>query len=341
MKLLIVLQYENRKMEEDKIIEFITGQLNSDEKKKMLDWISESHENREEYYKLKNLWALTIQFSSPGVSTSEDQNIFHKNIRNKKLKIIRKRVSIVVKYAAIILITFISGKYILQNEKNVPGTVLSYCEITVPPGQMAQIELSDGTNVFINSCSKFRYPTSFNFKERKVFLSGEAYFEVQKGHSPFIVETSTRQVKVLGTKFNVMAYPNVIYYKTTLTEGKIELLVATGNKITGLKPGEQYSMNVSRNCDTIKRVKPDLYDSWKNGIYLFDHETLGGIAERLERIFAVKIYIQNERIKNYKFSGTISRNIPFEQILKIIQISAPIQYKLKEKHGAIEEVRLY
>jgi transmembrane sensor len=88
-------------------------------------------------------------------------------------------------------------------------------------------------------------------------------------------------------------------------------------------------------------VNTNLYASWKDGIYIFDHETLGGLTERLERIFAVKIYIRNDDIRDYKFSGTISRNVPFEQILKIIQISAPIKYKLKETNGAIEKVELY
>jgi len=74
---------------------------------------------------------------------------------------------------------------------------------------------------------------------------------------------------------------------------------------------------------------------------MFDHETLEVLTQRLERIYAVKIIIKNDRIKNYKFTGTISRNAQFEQILKIIQISAPVKYKIKKTNGAVEEVLLY
>jgi transmembrane sensor len=329
------------KMEEDKIISFIKEQQSSEEKEKVLRWLSESPENKEKYYQLKNLWALTIPFDSPIEVDEKEAAIFQKNIRNKKNERLRTRISIFLRYAAVVLIAFFSGKYIFKTLPPTPDTELSYNEISVPPGQMAQVSLSDGTSVFINSCSKLRYPAKFSLKERRVFLSGEAFFEVQKGRVPFLVETNSRVVKVLGTKFNIMTYPNDKYYQTTLIEGKIVLSDTTGNQIAELKPGEQYSLTHLTGNYTIKLVKTDIYASWKDGIYVFDHETLGGLAKRLERIFAVKIYIQNKRIQNYKFTGTISRNVPFEQILKIIQFSAPVRYKLKETHNAIEEVTLY
>jgi ferric-dicitrate binding protein FerR (iron transport regulator) len=329
---------EEKKMEEEKIIKFISGQLQEVEKEEVLKWVSASPENKEEYYKLKNLWALTVQFRVPLKTNITDKEVFRHNIRKRKLKVLKANVTIFVKYAAVVVITLLAGKYIYQNSTD---NTLTYNEIIVPPGQMAQVELSDGTNVSINSSSRLKYPIHFNSGERKVFLSGEAYFEVSKGKSPFIVDAGIQLVKVVGTKFNVMAYTGDKYFQATLTEGKIELLDSMGKSMAVLQPGEQFSLDVPNNKGIVRQVQTDLYDSWKDGIYIFDHETLSGITERLERIFAVKIYIENDRIRNYKFTGTISRNVPFEQILKIIQISAPIKYKLKEVHGAIEEVKLY
>ncbi|NJK98206.1 MAG: FecR domain-containing protein, partial [Bacteroidales bacterium] len=91
----------------------------------------------------------------------------------------------VAKYAAVILIAFFSGKYIYQEYWPLYGTEISYNEISAPPGQIAHLTLSDGTLVYVNSCSSLKYPTTFNAKQRKVFLSGEAYFSVQKGSKPF------------------------------------------------------------------------------------------------------------------------------------------------------------
>ena len=230
----------------------------------------------------------------------------------------------------------IAGRFIFIEDKPV------FNEITVPPGQMAGLTLSDGTHVVINSCSTLKYPGNFKSNERKVELSGEAYFSVTKNSTPFIVETSNQNhVKVLGTKFNLMAYPDDILYQATLIEGEIAIFDNQNRELTRLSPGEQYSYDVEKNKDIVKSVNTNLYDSWKNGIYIFDHETLEDLSNKLERIFDVKIEIKNNTIRNYKFTGTISRNVPFEQILKIIQISAPIKYEFKETNGAIEEVKLY
>jgi transmembrane sensor len=327
-------------MNEEDIIRLITTPLPPEEKEELLSMVSQSDENKETYYKLKNLWALTSQQTLANSVGQEDAQIFKKNIRRKKRTIIQTRTLSFIKYAAIIFLAFFASKLIFQTRKTDTKVALVYNEIMVPPGQMAQLTLSDGTSVMINSCSTLRYPAIFQSGERKVFLTGEAYFSVAKSKIPFLVKTSHREVKVLGTKFNVMDYPTDKLYQTTLIEGRIAMLDTSGKEFIQLTPGDQYSFDHRHNRQVVKKVNTNLYDSWKDGIYVFDHETLGGLSERLERIFAVKIIIQNDRIRNYKFTGTISRNVPFEQILKIIQVSAPVKYTLKEVNGAVKEVKL-
>lgn len=332
---------KTEKMEEEKIISFISGQLEPHEREKVLRWISESPGNREEYYKLKNLWAMTSPFSKISETKRDDRILFRKNIRSSKNKILKNLGISLFKYAAVAVIALWTGKFIFNQPSKQTDEALNYNEITVPPGQMAQVTLSDGTRVFINSSSYFRYPAKFSPNERRVFISGEAFFEVKKNKSPFLVEADKRIVKVLGTKFDVMAYPKDRFYQATLVEGKIGLMDKYGKSIIDLEPGEQYSFDTLTHKQILKQVRTELYDSWKDGIYIFDHETLGGITDRLERIFAVKIHIKNDSIRKYKFTGTLSRNIPFEQILKIIQISAPIKYKIKERNNTVDEVYLY
>lgn len=328
-------------MKEETIIRLILGELSPEEKEETLAWIANSPENRDEYYRLKNLWALVSHNSVTHTAEKEDVQKFLGNVRTSKMNQLRKRLFVFSRYAAVILIAFFIGKLVFQK----PGEAqepLAFNEVVVPSGQMAQLTLSDGSVVFINSCSKLRYPAKFKTGERKVFLSGEAYFAVVKNiHAPFIVETNKRAVKVLGTTFNVMAYPDDKYYLTTLIEGKVILLDSTGSEMAQLKPGEQFLFDNSKESYTVKVVQTDLFTSWKDGLYQFDHETLKGLTEYLERIFAVEIHIEDPEIENYKFTGTISRNVSFEQILKIIQISSPIKYKLKENHGAITEATLF
>lgn len=328
-------------MKEEAIISLITGQISPEEKKKVLAWISDSSENREEYYRLKNLWALTSQSDIVSDTDNQAVNTYLKNIRKTKVKVLRTRVITLARYAAVILIAFFAGKSIFQNDIVTTDRAELFNEISVPSGQMAQLTLSDGTSVFINSCSKLRYPAEFKPGERRVFLSGEAFFSVSESHIPFMVESNNRVVKVTGTEFNVMCYPNDQLFQTTLIKGKVALLDTFGNKLTALKPGEQYSFDFNQNEQIVEKVNTNIYTSWKDGLYVFDHETLEELVKRLERVFAVKIDIRNDQIRNYKFTGTILRNVPFEQILKVIQISAPIKYELKENHGAIEEVILY
>lgn len=326
---------------EDKLILFITDQLKPEEKLEILDWISVSNENKEEYYKLKNLWALSVKFNSPKTPSDVDMMVFQRNLKRRKIKTIKLWAYRLTKYAAIVLFAMILGAYLFKHTKYFSGIKISYSEIIVPAGQITEVKLSDGTDVFINSCTKFKYPDKFNIKERKVFLSGEAFFNVHTEKTPFIVETSKGKVRVYGTKFNVKAYPQNSLMITTLKEGMVAVLDSLDSPAVKLKQGEQCIYNTSDNSFVINSVETDLYDSWKEGIYVFDRETLETIAERLEMIFDVHIVIENNNIRDYKFTGTISRNIPFEQILKIIQISAPIKYQLIEKHGAITEVKLY
>jgi transmembrane sensor len=328
-------------MREDDMIRLAMGQMTPDEKKEIIAWISRSAANKEEYYRIKNLWALTSQSNEEMPADQAEVKRYKRNIRRNKLVKLKKRAITFVSYAAVLIIAFFIEKLVSPDKKCAVERELVYNEISVPAGQMAQLRLSDGTSVYINSCSKLTYPSFFNPGERRVFLSGEAYFSVTKNTTPFIVETKNRRVKVLGTKFNVMSYPKDKIYQTTLLEGKIIMLDTLSNELVELKHGEQYTFDSVENKQTVKIVKTRLFASWKDGIYIFDHETLGGLADRLERIFDVKIDIKNNRIMNYKFTGTISRNVPFEQILKIIRLSAPIHYQLKESHGAIEQVTLY
>lgn len=327
-------------MEEEKIIKLVCGELPENEKQEVLEWVKASLENKELFYKYKNAWALATQHNTTKKAAQSDVNIFIDKLNEGKTFVIVKRLRTVVKYAAAVLIAFVAGKLVFEAPKT---SIISQLdnEICVPLGQMAKIKLPDGSSVLLNSGTILKYPASFNTNAREVSLSGEAYFEV--AHSveiPFYVKTNRQRVKVLGTKFNVMEYPSDASCVTTLVDGKVAMMDGKGSKIIELHPGQQFNLNTINNTYEVNNVEASHYTSWKDGIYILDHETLGNLATRLERIYAVKIKIQDKNIEKYRFSGKILRSFSIEQVLKIIKLTAPIDYKIIVHNDGSREVTL-
>ena len=145
-----------------------------------------------------------------------------------------------------------------------------------------KLVLSDGTKVWLNSASKLKYPVAFTGGQRKVFLEGEAYFEVAADTvHPFLVETSGMSVTVLGTGFNVMAYPEEMEAAVTLVHGKVG--VQTDHRQQILQPDEQYVYQTTTRRGTVRKVDVSQYVDWKDGILNFDSMPLEELTRRLGR----------------------------------------------------------
>lgn len=182
-------------------------------------------------------------------------------------------------------------------------------------GEQAQVRLPDGTSVYLNAGSSMKYPSSFIKKNKRIVeLLGEAYFEVAKDKTkPFLVKTTKQEVEVLGTQFNVSNYPNDPSIKTTLVEGSIKL--TTPSSQTVLKPGQQ--AKVSAQQIKVVDVITDYAIAWKQGYFMFDHESLEQIMQKLARWYNVEIEFKDSQLKQRTFFGTISR---FENISKVLGI---------------------
>lgn len=190
-----------------------------------------------------------------------------------------------------------------------------YNTIIIPRGGEYQVELSDGTKIWLNAETQLKIPTTFTGKERRVFLKGEAYFEVAKNDKqPFVVETSMGEVKVYGTQFNVKFYPEDKEIRTTLVEGSISF---KNQQIAELKikPGYQLQLKEHSSTPEIKHVKIHNEIAWKNRMFSFESERLEDIAKKLERWYNVTIVFEDEDLKNFKFSGNLSRYDTIDKIL--------------------------
>lgn len=203
-----------------------------------------------------------------------------------------------------------------------------YNTMTTPRARQYNLELSDGTKVWLNASSSITFPTSFAANERKVTLTGEAYFEVAKDKTrPFRVLVNDMQVNVLGTHFNVNAYNDEATVNTTLLEGSV-LLTEKGRKVL-LKPGQQAQKQKSGAIVVNDNVNLDEVMGWKNGVFYFDNASLQTVLRQLSRWYDVDIVFEKE-IPIRTFEGEIQKNLQLSQVLKILEKNK-VHFKIEGK----------
>lgn len=206
---------------------------------------------------------------------------------------------------------------------------VEYNTIMIPRGGEYQVELSDGTKVWLNAETKLRIPTAFVGKERRVYLSGEAYFDVAKNEKqPFIVETELGEVKVYGTEFNVKFYPEEKELKATLVEGNIGFSSARVAELK-IKPGYQLSLAEGSKMPQVKQVKIYNEIAWKNRQFSFESERLESIMTTLERWYNVKITFDDPSLKDLKFSGTLNRYDKINTILRFFEEGVDVKFTVE------------
>jgi len=200
-------------------------------------------------------------------------------------------------------------------------------------GQKSILVLSDGTKVWLNAASKISYPKDFETQNtRDVYLEGEAFFDVAHNENkPFIVHTSSINIKVLGTSFNVKSYFDEKTIETTLVQGKvrIEQSDGKGNSIgdVELKPNQRAVFNKESKIINIKEVVADNSLSWKRERLVFDEESIDNVILQMERWYNVKIYVKNKGNLDCKLTASIE-NESLEEILNLISIAHNIQYSI-------------
>lgn len=198
-----------------------------------------------------------------------------------------------------------------------------YATLKTPKGGQYRVELPDGTKVWLNAASSLRYPARFDGDQRKVMLSGEAYFEVAKHKNhPFVVETAKERVEVLGTHFNVNTYPDELTSRTTLLEGSVRV-----NSTVVLVPGQQAIVGTSGDLRVIP-VDTQQVIAWRMGKFVFESEALESVMQKIGRWYNVDI-IYKGSVSNKTFSGTVSRFEDIHKLLDVITYTSGVQFKLE------------
>lgn len=216
---------------------------------------------------------------------------------------------------------------------------LVYNTLTVPNGKKFDLVLSDGTRVKLNSGSSIRYPVKFiNGAQRKVFLKGEAYFDVARDENhAFIVNTNNLNVEVLGTEFNVSYYPEDQHISTVLVEGSVKLynqMPQDANGETTLTPGDLASWDKKSGKLSIKKVDTSIYTAWKDGVLLFKNESFENIRKKLERHFDIAIENNVPLLENQVYTASFT-NETIGEIMEAFDEDTPFDYVYDPKLNKI------
>lgn len=208
-------------------------------------------------------------------------------------------------------------------------------KIIIPYGKKSMIVLSDGTKVWLNAGSQLVYPSVFLRKSREVMLLGEAYFDVAKNQEkPFIVRTSDLNVRVLGTRFDVSAYPEDDFVAAILEEGSVGLeikgngMMAQDQQIL-LQPDQKITLDKKSRETQLSVVDVSMYTSWKEGILKSESEDLSRLVKKIERYYNIHIALSDPLVGLYKISGKLDLEKSPEEVLNIVKLTVPIDWTKK------------
>lgn len=318
-------------LSEEIINRYLADQCSEEELIEVNAWMKESEENARQLFRMEEIYHLGKfnQYANEQRILRAERRLYKKLDEEKRKR--RKTVLNIqrwMKYAAMIgIICVIGGRigYWLYQNGNDPQMLVSVAN----EGIVKEIILPDSTKVWLNHSATLKYPREFSEKERNVYLDGEAYFEVTPNlHRPFIVQSDAMRVRVLGTTFNFKCDRNCRIAEATLIEGEIEV---KGNREEGqiiLSPGQRAELNKNNGRLTVKQVDAKLDAVWHNNLIPFQKANIFTITKTLERFYDVKIILSPDMKADKTYSGVVKRKSTIESVLKSLQNSIPIDYKI-------------
>ncbi len=219
-------------------------------------------------------------------------------------------------------ISYRSGRSVIDSK-------VKYNTLVSPRGRVFNVVLSDGTTVWLNASSAIRYPIHFEPHVRKVYLSGEAFFEVaEDAERPFIVLAKNMNVEVTGTSFNLMAYPDDITVEATLVQGQVTIKTSKHELV--LEPGNQARLDVESGQLQELEVNTDMFTSWKDGKYVFERANLEAVMTKLSRWYNFDIVYESDNVRDLHFSGTLYKYYDITKTLKIIELATTLKFETKD-----------
>ena len=315
----------------DAILKLITGNSDSEVKQEAFSSIQNDEDSKKIFRKAKTAWALMAATKKmPDYQVEESYRTLQARIANIQSKFLIRSF---LKFAAVITIaislstlTYYLGR---QNAGNIRAE-LKYISVEAALGQKSKIILPDSSVVWLNSGSILTYNSRYSFDNRNLNLSGQAFLEVRKNPKlPLVVVSGDLRVKVLGTKFDVKAYPDDNMIKVILESGKVELLSKVDSSFKHqLKPGEMAEYETKSGKIAVKTIDPLKYSNWKEGDLIFMDTPMAEVLKSLERKFDVKIEVLNQKVLKSVFNAKF-KNESLKEILDYIHFACSVNYTLE------------
>ncbi|MDL2255351.1 FecR domain-containing protein [Parabacteroides sp. OttesenSCG-928-K15] len=320
---------------DERIIQYFLGKLTEEERIELLRLRESDPVIRHKFDDYQNAQALLSLSPQAKDGENGEKQLLH-FMRAKRKNNIRRIAFTSLKYAAAVCVLVAATWFIATSYPNImPNDFLTgKQELYIPSGQRARITLPDGTSVWLNAQSTLQYPSVFK-KERKVRLSGEAYFDVAKHRGkPFIVETEHFNIMALGTAFNVCSYPGSVSHNTILVEGSVKIY-KPNEESAGIILTPNQQLFYENGIFSTKMLADKDVLLWKEGIYCFKDECLDSIIKKLELYFDVKIDIVSPSLLEKKYTGKFRQNDGVMEILRIIQKIHPFKIEKNEELNQI------
>lgn len=305
----------------------------SDKEKEILDsWLDENSENKELLNSVNSNESLVQEFEIMDLFNREQALKRFKEkvlLKSKVRALIRWRIaaSIFVLAGIISILYFLSGD---SEPSKINEKSNFYTSVSTEGGQRSKVVLPDSSIVWLNSGTTLSYPDGFSGQNRKVILKGQAFFQVtNKNDYPFSVQANGLIISVLGTKFDVYAYPEEDEIAVVLESGKVKLTHQEFESFFyTMNPGEKATLNLTDNSSmNISLVDPSIYSSWKEGKLIFRTSPMGNVVAKLRKWYNVEIEIADPEINNSIFTGTI-KNESYEEIFRLIGIACNVNCKI-------------
>lgn len=325
-------------MDEQLLIRFLNHQCSVIDLKQIDEWIATDKANADWLFEMERIWSLKDEMRfSDKCEIEKAYKEFLSGFKKQNHHYLKRVTLTSLKYAAaILLIGLLSINLYQLNKKEITLTTNT---VEVPRGQRVTLTLSDGTKVWLNSKSIFTYPVDFLADNRIVQLDGEGYFEVARNEkSPFIVHSSSLNVKVLGTKFNLKAYDEEA--SVTLAEGRVKVSTEDNKEEVILRPNEQAVYVKDKGRLEVLNVEAGDNIAWKGGTIVFREDPVSVVLKTLSRHYSVDFDVKRPDIKDIEITMKFTDE-PLELVLEYIRLATGITYKIKKSNQETDSTVMY
>lgn len=284
------------------------------------------HQSKEDQY----LEAGVLISELPTIDPGEAYIVLHKKIgKSDRLRAIWSGFGKIAAILIIPLLIYVARDQIGDDPLQMTGQ-LSYQELSSPAGTRSKVILPDGSQVWLNAESRIRYSIPFVRETRQMELVGEAFLDIAENQeSPLEVKSGQVTVRVLGTRFNMKAFPDDEQVEVVLKEGRVELEHENkgpkGRRVV-LRPGQQWVYDKASNTAALNEVDADRYTAWHKNRLVLDKTSMQEMAKQLERWYGIRVMIMDEALNKYKFT-TVFENEPLHRVIELLEMSSPIRIR--------------